>query len=182
MVEPILHFIIPIIILLAFKPNIDKKLVFGLSVLTVMQDFDFIVGHRSLFHNIFFVVLFSVVIYLLFRLVINKNNPKKETENKNAFYLSVYYLFFHLLLDIGVPGVPFFYPFFDKLFAINFNLIVRSFDIDGAYLVDTQTNVFTQSLIEATKSQDVWLATTFGTVLLTVFFIFVLITVFNRKE
>jgi len=182
MVEPILHLVIPILFLLAFKPKIGKKLIFGLAILTILPDFDFIIGHRSLFHNVFFVLIVSFIVYLMFRFVINKGNIEKGTENKNAFYLSLYYLFFHLFLDMSKPGIPFFYPISNKLFGFNFNLIIRSFGLGGIPSIETQTNIFTKPLIEATIAQDIWVITTFGLILLAVSLIFIAITFINNKN
>jgi|SRR3989339_2242024 len=181
MVEPILHFILPIVILLAFKPKVDKKLVFGLSVLTVVPDFDFIIGHREL-HNLFFVLFLSLLVYFLFRFVINYDKLKKEKENKNAFYLSLYYLFFHVLLDIGRPGIPLFYPFSENLYGFSFDLVSRSFGVGGISWIEAKAVVLNQSLIEATKAQDIWIITTLGVILLVVCILFIVIGFADRKR
>ncbi len=181
MVEPVLHFILPIVILLAFKPNIDKKLVFGLSILTIAPDFDFIIGHRVL-HNIFFVFFLSILVYFLFRFLINLGSVRKEKENKNSFYLSLYYLFFHMLLDMGRPGIPFFYPLSDRLFGIDFNLITRSFGNGGMASLETQANVLNQSIVEATKAQDIWIITTLGVTLLIVFIFLFMISIIQHRK
>jgi len=176
MVEPILHFIIPVIILLAFKPNVDRKLVFGLAILTIVSDFDYFIGHRSLFHNIFFVLIFSFIIYLMFKYIVNKDIVGKKIENKNAFYISLYYIFFHLLLDISRPGIPFLYPFTNKLFTFNFNINLAQVAEKTSRVgsLAAKSYVATQPIIEATKDQIVPLVTNFGFVLLVVVLLFFL--------
>jgi len=180
MVEPILHLIIPIVILLAFKPNINKKLVFGLAILTVMPDLDYLFGHRSLFHNVFFVIFMSILVYLMFRFVINKDNHK-ETENKNAFYLSIYYLFFHLFLDIGKPGISLFYPFINKLFTFNFSLNAQAFGRSNISGLSTSSYVATQPIIEAIKTQQAPIITNLGFILIFVVAILFLSILIKKK-
>ena len=119
--EPLVHLIVPVLIVLAFKPRLDKRLVLGLSVLTVLPDLDVIVGHRSLFHNIFFVIISSLFVLLLFFLA---KSSKRMTAN--AGYLSLFYLSSHLLFDIGRPGIPFFYPISDRLYGVSIRVLASS--------------------------------------------------------
>ena len=125
MVDPILHIVIPLLILFAFDKQVDKKLVFGLAFLTLLPDADFLIpwGHRNLFHTFWFVLVMSTLVYLFFRTIMKK----KEWENKNAFYLSLYYLFSHLFLDLKIPGIPFFSPLYKESIGIPYQLYITPY-------------------------------------------------------
>jgi len=174
--EPIVHFLIPLLILLAFKPNLNKKLVFALSIIAIAPDFDYVFGHRTIFHTLLFAFIFSFLVYLVFRFIINyKKN--KEIENKNAFYLSIYYTFFHLLLDIGDPGLPLLYPFFDKL--ITFNAVFRVNLQTNA--IKTTSSFVTNPIVQATHEPAAPFITTFGIVLLIIVSLVFIITFIKKK-
>jgi len=109
--EPILHIIIPLLILLALFPKLDKKLVIGLSLLAILPDFDSLLPliHRVHLHNIFFAVIIPSTIYLFYR-------------NIKVFLISLYYLLSHLILDLTFGGVAIFYPLYQKLIEITISL------------------------------------------------------------
>lgn len=109
--EPILHILIPLLILLALFPKLDKKLIIGLSLLTILIDIDFFIYplHRILMHNIFFVLIISLLVYLI-------------SNNLKAFYISLYYLIAHLILDLTIGGVAIFYPLYKKLIELTISL------------------------------------------------------------
>ena len=102
-----MHFIIPLLILLVAFPRIDKKLAVGLAFLTLVPDMDFFIDftHRSLFHNIFFPVLLSLMIYMLSR-------------SLKVFWISFYYLMSHLVLDLTVGKVALFWPLYQRLIEV----------------------------------------------------------------
>jgi len=140
--EPLIHFIIPIVFLMAFAPNLNKKLIFLLSPLLVLPDFDFFVKAK-LFHSIFFVLIVSFLVYLLYNKFVQKD--------KKAFYLSLFYLSSHLLFDLGGPGIPFFYPISDKLFSLN--VVIATSPAKPGRITHTATKIATKALTEATKDQ-----------------------------
>ena len=109
--EPILHVLIPLLILLALFPKLDKRLVIGLSLLALIPDIDIYIPllHRTLFHNIFFVSITSLIIYLI-------------SNNLKAFYISLYYLTTHLILDLTFGGVALFYPLYKRLIELTISL------------------------------------------------------------
>jgi len=109
--EPILHILIPLLILLALFPKLDKRLVVGLSLLAILPDFDFFIPplHRVITHNVFFALIISLIIYAIW------NNIK-------IFYISLYYLLTHLILDLTIGAVALFYPFYKRLIEINISL------------------------------------------------------------
>lgn len=114
--EPLLHVIIPLIILIALYPKINKKLAIALLPLTLIIDFDFLlpVTHRFFFHNIFFIILVSLIIYL--------------AVNKQATLIGLYYLLSHLILDIQKPGIAFLYPIIQKTVYIQTEIIDSVFN------------------------------------------------------
>ena len=109
--EPIMHVIIPLLVLLALFPKMDKKLAVGLAFLVFIPDMDFFIDftHRFLFHNIFFTTGLSLLIYLFSR-------------NLKIFLISLYYLTSHLILDLTVGAVALFYPLYQRLIDINITL------------------------------------------------------------
>jgi len=103
--EPIIHYLIPIIFLLIVFPNINKKTAFSLAILTWVIDLDFLTSaHRALTHNLLFMIVISAVLFFLI--------------NKEAMYISFYFIGSHLILDSAYPGNALFYPFYDKAFYI----------------------------------------------------------------
>jgi len=101
-----MHAIIPIILLLAFFPKLNKKYIFLLLPIVWIIDLDLFLGniHRFLFHNLFFVFVIAFIVYLIW--------------NKRAFFVALFYGFSHLILDLGYPGVAFLYPFIEQTLFI----------------------------------------------------------------
>lgn len=126
--DPIYHFLIPVLILLAARA--DKKLVFLLAPLSIIPDFDglTVTMHRALFHNIFFAVILLAVLYLII---------KKFYKTKFASFLFVASTMFfsHLLLDFDSYGIAFFFPLDKHAYTANltkvelgeFHLTLNSF-------------------------------------------------------
>lgn len=148
MVEPIAHYLIPTLILLALLPQIDRKLILKLSPLAIIPDFDFFIGHLFLFHNLIFAVGIPALVYFY-------------SKNRQAFIISFYFLGSHLLLDTFGPGVGFFYPFYDGLFRFDFFLYTSP--ATGATSYEAAGAI--QALTEATKDQLSPVVTSFGVIL-----------------
>ena len=110
--ESTFHILIPLLLLLVFFPKLEKKYVFGLLFLTILPDFDFVINvdlHRFLFHNIFFVIAITLIVWMLW--------------NKRAAIVGGFYLCSHLLLDFANNGVvALFWPFYDKLYSVLFKI------------------------------------------------------------
>ena len=106
-----MHFIIPLLILLVLYPRVDKRLAIGLALLTFVPDFDFFIDytHRFLFHNIFFVVILSSIIYFF-------------SKSFKIFIISLYYLISHLILDLTVGAIALFWPVYNKLIQVVISL------------------------------------------------------------
>lgn len=110
--EPILHLFLPVAILLIIFPVLDKLLLLKLWPLTFIMDFDLFIYpelHRALFHNFLFLILVSLVVLYYF--------------GKTGFYISLFYLFSHLLFDSAIVGNALFWPFSDYLFGFNFEIL-----------------------------------------------------------
>lgn len=162
--EPLVHVLLPLLFLLVFFPKLEKKYVFGLLFLTILIDFDFLLGHshRYLFHNIFFVVLISLFVYVLW--------------DKKAFFVSLYYLFSHLLIDIYHQGpVALLWPIYKKFFILTLEVLYL-----GGFNLQYKFNVITKSLSEISFIEGGHLFTEIGLVLL-VFTLVLGITAY-RKE
>ncbi|MBI5797680.1 metal-dependent hydrolase [Candidatus Woesearchaeota archaeon] len=108
--EPFVHALIPLAFLLALFPNLDKKYIFYLVPIVWIIDLDTFIGlHRFTFHNLTFILALAGIAYIIFR-------------NRTAFWVACYYGISHLILDLALPGVAFFYPFYQKTFYLNFSL------------------------------------------------------------
>jgi len=154
--EPLIHYLIPLVFILAFAPNLNKKLVFLLSPLLILPDIDFLFKAK-MFHNIFFILIISFAVYFLYSWFIKKD--------KKTFYLAFFYLNVHLLFDFGGPGIPYFYPLSNKLFSLNF-MIATSPTARIGTITQTTTTLATKTLAEASKDQIAPIITTPGIIFL----------------
>jgi membrane-bound metal-dependent hydrolase YbcI (DUF457 family) len=120
--EPFIHAILPLLILLALYPNLEKRYVWYLIPIVWIIDLDIFIGstHRFLFHNIFFVAIIGLILYKIW--------------DKKAGIVGFFYGLSHLILDMAYPGVGWFYPLYQKTIYIK-TLVLRdsnwifSFDI-----------------------------------------------------
>lgn len=163
--EPLAHVLIPLLFLLAFFPKLEKKYVYGLLFLTILIDFDFLLvtntTHRYLFHNVFFVFLVGLLVYLLW--------------NLKASLVSLYYLFSHLLIDFYIGSVALFWPLYKKFFTVVFDVTLsRSFDLNYEF------DIIIKSISEVEFTPDGHLATTLGLVLFIL--LLIMIIAINRKK
>ncbi|MDO8555664.1 MAG: hypothetical protein Q7R96_00645 [Nanoarchaeota archaeon] len=108
--EPLLHWIIPTVILLAFFPQLNRKKVLLLSPLTWIVDFDkFLPGHhRVIFYNIFFAAIILIILY--------------KCLDKTYFYVGTYFFLSHYLFDLSFPGIALFWPLIKSLYYLDFNI------------------------------------------------------------
>lgn len=151
MVEPIAHYLIPTLILLALVPGVDRKLILLLSPLAVLPDLDFFIGHLYIFHNLIFVIGIPILLYFYFK-------------DRKTSLIAFFFLFSHLLLDTFGPGVGFFYPFYPRLFRFDFFLYTSPAKPSIGGLSYTAATM-RQALTEATKDQRSPVVTSFGVVL-----------------
>jgi LPXTG-motif cell wall-anchored protein len=128
--EPIAHLFLPVLLILAIYPNIPKRYVFYLAPLTFLMDFDLFFPdfHRILFHNLFFVIFVAALVYLLW--------------NKRAFFISLFYLSSHLILDLAYPGSAWFYPVVEKTFYIDASILFSGKPIINFWIGSLSLNEF----------------------------------------
>src|SRR3989344_3625177 len=109
--EPIMHFLIPLLILLVVYPKVNKKLAIPLALLALTPDLDFFIDftHRFLFHSIFFPIIISLTIYFL-------------SKNLQIALISFYYLISHLVLDMATGSIALFWTLYQKLIEIDISL------------------------------------------------------------
>lgn len=138
--EPLLHYIISVLALLAIFPKLCErfgyKKILLLGVLSILPDFDVLAGmHRYLFHNLFFTILIIMILWL--------------SLGKIPGLLSVYFLGSHLLFDMNIVGISLLWPiyknflgfevglFSHKLNGLNliFNFFSKPFEIKESFMV-----------------------------------------------
>ena len=90
------------------------------------MDFDYLIPdwHRILFHNLIFVAVLTILVYLIL--------------GKLESFISLYYLLSHLILDLGEPGIPFFYPFYKYLIGIKALIskpLIGQFNFDFGFII-----------------------------------------------
>jgi len=135
--EPILHFFLPLLFVLALFPKLNRRLIYIMSPLTILPDFDWFFGHRYFFHNIFFIFAISIVVYIIF------------DKKKIVFLLALFFLGSHLILELDRLGVGLFYPLYQKLIGID----VGIYSSPGTTNLGFNFELITNSLSEATKMQ-----------------------------
>jgi len=158
-----MHFLIPLLILLVLYPRIDKRLAIGLAFLAIVPDFDFIINfsHRYLFHNIFFVIILSLIIYFF-------------SKNLKVYLISLYYLTSHLILDLTKGAIALFWPIYQRLIEINISLNTNWF---------LEFNIRTyplKTIEEYMTSRPTYFLTKIG--LLVLFILIMMLIIKYRKE
>jgi hypothetical protein len=166
--EPVFHYLIPVLFLLAVFPKFCKsfgyKKIFLLGLLGVLPDFDvFTSMHRFLFHNIFFVILGGLVIYYL--------------AGKIYGLLSFYFLGSHLLFDLNRFGVGLFWPFYKKFMGFEIGLV--HYKGDGFKLI---IDFFTESLKVGEGAVESWYLHPMGTLVLILFLILIVVKFYSPSN
>lgn len=111
--EALLHFLIPISILLI--AGFKKKHVLILSILALLPDLDVIIPpRRAFFHNIFALIIVIVVSYFI---------AKKKKLGKQVIIIAAFMYASHLLLDAS--GIAWFYPVSDMYYGYEANITVN---------------------------------------------------------
>ena len=107
MVEIIFHWVLAIIPILLFFPQLNKKHLLLASSFVILPDLEKFIdplNGRMLFHNIFFILIVLLLAFLLI---------KRRSKVKNALpaiALLAFFLLSHFVLDLSAPGFSFFYP------------------------------------------------------------------------
>ena len=106
----VFHYLIPLLIL--YFVGVRHKYLHLLAFLAWVPDLEkFIPGMgRAIFHNVFFVSIAVILIYVFLSL-------KKVSDKVKITLLSAFFLLSHLVLDLGGP-IKLFYPFIDKYFQL----------------------------------------------------------------
>ena len=122
--EPIVHLIIPTLVLIAFFPKLRNEIIY-LVPTSILPDLDFFIQKRVFFHNIFFVIITTLLVYTVANLVFSEKKTGVKSRARTAKTLSLITLFFlssHLLLDLWGPGIAILYPISNKLYGFNMNV------------------------------------------------------------
>ncbi|MFH1834927.1 MAG: hypothetical protein ABH851_01925 [Methanobacteriota archaeon] len=108
--EPLIHLILPLLSILVFFPELDKRKVYSLLPFAVIHDIDFFFGH-AIFHNIFFLAFFGFIVYPI------------SKKNRETTFIAVYYWASHLVLDLQF--VALLYPLYDGFISLHANLYLN---------------------------------------------------------
>lgn len=180
MVEPILHYLIPVSLLLIFFPK-HRKLILILSPLAILPDLDFIFRSHRTIHSIFFVLFVSVLISTLaYFYVMKKWRQQEKSRIISVFVLliSLFYLFSHLLLDLSEPGIALFWPFSSKLYGFSMSFFINP----QTFAVGKQAVSFTNALSEATDVPKMFFLTKIGTVIIFLIIVLTAIKIFTLRK
>ena len=137
--EPIIHFLIPVLVVLALFPKIDRRVVLLLSPLTVIMDLDILMWHRFLLHNVFFALFVVSLVYAICR--------AKKYKAKMPVMIAAFFLISHIILDLGGPGVGMFYPAYDKNIMMDFGLDVLPVTGELSKTLSVSTNPISYTAI-----------------------------------
>jgi hypothetical protein len=106
------HIFIPLAILFIFadKLGLDKRHIIIFSVFGILPDFDIIFYHRATFHNIFFVLIISALIFIFMR-------------NEEITEIILFYMSSHLILDMFNGGIVALYPLYNGTYFITMKIL-----------------------------------------------------------
>jgi len=132
--EPIVHFLIPVLVVLALFPKLDRRLVLVLSPLTVIMDLDLLMGHRYVLHNVFFVLVIMALVYLTF------SARDFKFGAMTPVMITAFFMLSHIALDMGDPGVAAFYPVYGKFINLESSvaLDLSTVELSGAFLMSAK--------------------------------------------
>jgi len=106
------HIVLPLLVLKLFK--VESKWIYLLLPLTILMDLGRFVGLRKELNSIFFVLVALFLIYIFVR----------RLQNRNLILgISAFYLFSHLLLDLGYYN-PLFWPFIKTFYWIKAEIVL----------------------------------------------------------
>ena len=105
----VFHYLIPFLFL--YFIGISHKYLHWLALLALFPDTEKFFGYgRVIFHNVFFVLLAMLLVYFFLSL-------KKFSDKTKITLLSGFFLFSHLVLDLGGP-IKILYPLSSKFFEL----------------------------------------------------------------
>ncbi|MDO8537532.1 MAG: hypothetical protein Q7S21_01475 [archaeon] len=108
----VFHYLIPLLVI--YFVGIRHKHLHLLAFLAWVPDLEKLIPGmgRTIFHNIFFVLIATILIYVFL-------SVRKVSDKVKVTLLSFFFIFSHLILDLGGP-VKLFYPLIDKYFQLEF--------------------------------------------------------------
>jgi membrane-bound metal-dependent hydrolase YbcI (DUF457 family) len=125
MTHPLLHFLIPVAVLLLMR--FDRKLVLLLSPLALLPDYDFYLPpHRGFGHSIFFGAIVILIAYVAIE-GMGKVKLIKAFNPNHILIVAIVMFMSHLILDGQVGWL---YPLSDSSFGFRYDL--RQFVWDGS--------------------------------------------------
>lgn len=162
--EPVLHFLIPVLLLMAFFRRINKILILKLSILTIIMDFDILIPyhHRIAFHNIFFLIIAVLVVYFIAGGLASK--------------IALFFLGSHLICDLLYWGSAFFWPFYKKLISLD----IEIYRYLGKWFLDISFKLNDVGIIRAPHKTPY--LTPVGTLILVVVIIIFLSYLYNKSQ
>ncbi|MBU1121034.1 MAG: metal-dependent hydrolase [archaeon] len=105
----VIHYIVPFLLLKLF--DVKHRFLPFLALIALLPDLDKLIGvGRMTFHNVFFVLIIIFLVYVFFR---------KNKEGIKVTALTTFFLFSHLLLDLGGP-IAMFFPLSPDYYLIEF--------------------------------------------------------------
>lgn len=120
MPEPLIHFIIPLFLLIMFGFNTKKA--FLISFLAILPDFDVLLHiHRSFSHSIFFILIFSVPAIII--------TKKFYKERHGDAIIAALVILSHPFMDIFTYYTPVLWPLFNKSIYIVTELTTNMNDV-----------------------------------------------------
>ncbi len=165
------HAFIPLAILFIFSGQLklNVKNIIILNFFGIFPDFDAIFLHRMTFHNIFILIIpLFVLIY---------------TKKRDIAFIVSFYLLSHLILDLFNGGISALYPFYNKIFFINAE-IMSSYNIDSImYTLNYGIKGgFINNIAKSGKGYGIVSSENFGIAILLIIMILISFIKNERKE
>jgi membrane-bound metal-dependent hydrolase YbcI (DUF457 family) len=117
LVEPLLHFVVPLVTLRAI--GLDWKQTLFASFVALTPDLDVFFVHRSASHSI--IILLAIVIPILILARIVRNSTVRDFTLLAAFAITT-----HLVMDVFQTGTPLLWPLYNHdlqfIFDLNFRI------------------------------------------------------------
>jgi membrane-bound metal-dependent hydrolase YbcI (DUF457 family) len=135
LVEPLLHFVVPLVTLRAI--GLDWKQTLFASFIALTPDLDvFFFVHRSASHSI--IILLAIIIPILIAARITRNSTVRDLTLLAAFAITT-----HLVMDVFQTGTPLLWPLYNHDLQFIFDL---NFRIGGGPILAANTLVETSPI------------------------------------
>ena len=140
MPEPLIHFIIPLFVLIILGFNLKKSIL--ISSLAIVPDLDVIFHvHRSMSHSVFFILALTIPIVLILNYL--------KIGKKSEMMIAILVILSHPFMDMFTGSTPILWPLLDKSVYIftelttNMNNIL---DLNLIFKVNFEKVVFLQTI------------------------------------